>query len=67
MAVTLGSRGEITLDVFERLAWRGESVRVEATALERADATRRAFLSLLARTAGRGASAASSTMTPTPT
>jgi len=49
MAVTLGSRGEITLDVFERVAWRGEPVRVEARALERADATRETFLRLLAR------------------
>lgn len=49
MAVALGSRVEITLDVFERVAWRGESVRIDAAALERADATRNAFLRLLAR------------------
>jgi histidine ammonia-lyase len=49
VAVALGSRAEITLDVFERVAWRGESVRIETSALERADATRKAFLRLLAR------------------
>jgi histidine ammonia-lyase len=49
VAVALGSRAEITLDVYERVAWRGESVRIEASALERADATRTAFLRLLAR------------------
>ena len=49
MAVALGSRVEITLDVFEQVAWRGESVRIEAVALERADDTREAFLRLLAR------------------
>jgi histidine ammonia-lyase len=49
MTVTLGSRVEITLDAFERVAWRGESVRIEAAALARADDTRKAFLRLLAR------------------
>jgi histidine ammonia-lyase len=49
VAVALGSRAEITLDVYERVAWRGESVRIEASALERAEATRTAFLRLLAR------------------
>ena len=49
MALALGSRDEITLEVFERVAWRGEAVRIETAALERADATRKAFLALLAR------------------
>ncbi len=49
MAVTLGSRVEITLDVFERVAWCGESICVAPSALQRADETRRAFLRLLAR------------------
>ena len=47
MTVALGSRIEITLDVFERVAWRGEPVRIEAAALERADDARKAFLRLL--------------------
>ena len=34
MTVALGSRIEITLDVFERVAWRGEPVRIEAAALD---------------------------------
>lgn len=49
MAVMIGSRSEITLEVFERVAWRGEGVRVAAEALRRADATRAAFLRLLDR------------------
>ncbi len=47
--VVLRSRVEITLDVFERVAWRGEPVRVEVSALEAADAAREAFLRLVAR------------------
>jgi histidine ammonia-lyase len=49
MSVALGSRVEISLDVFERVAWGGESVRVEAAALQRVDETREAFLRLLSR------------------
>lgn len=49
MPVVLGSRFEITLEVYERVAWGRESVRLEPGALERADATRTAFLRLLAR------------------
>jgi histidine ammonia-lyase len=49
MAVTIGSRSGITLELFERVAWRGEGVRVAAEALRRADATRAAFLRLLDR------------------
>ena len=41
--VVLGSRVEITLEVFERVAWRAEPVRVEPSALEAADAARVAF------------------------
>jgi histidine ammonia-lyase len=47
--VVLGSRVEITLEVFERVAWHGEPVRVEASALEAADAAREAFRRLIAR------------------
>ena len=47
MAVMLASRVEITLDVFERVAWRREPVAVAPAALERADETRAAFLRLL--------------------
>ncbi len=47
--VVLGSRGDITLEVFERVAWRGEPVRVEVSALEAADVAREAFLRLIAR------------------
>ncbi len=47
--VVLGSRVDITLDVFERVAWRGEPVRFEVSALEAADAAREAFLRLIAR------------------
>ena len=49
MSVALGSRVEITLDVYERVAWRGEPVRIEAAALERADDARASFLRLLTR------------------
>ena len=35
--------------MFERVAWRGEPVRIEASTLERADAAREAFLRLLDR------------------
>lgn len=49
MSVALGSRVEITLDVYERVAWCGEPVRIEAAALERADDTRASFLRLLTR------------------
>ncbi len=47
MAVTLASRREITLDLFERVAWQGEPVRIASSARERADAARAAFLRLL--------------------
>jgi histidine ammonia-lyase len=47
--VVLGSRNEITLEVFERVAWGGEPVRVDASALEVADAARDSFLGLIAR------------------
>ena len=45
----LGSRVEITLEVFERVAWGGEPVRVDASALEVADAARDSFLRLISR------------------
>ena len=48
MAV-LGSRGEITLEVFERVAWNGEGVQVAPEALARVAAAREAFLRLAAR------------------
>ncbi|MCY7304093.1 MAG: aromatic amino acid lyase [Thermoleophilia bacterium] len=49
MTVALGSRTDITLDVFERVAWRGEPIRVSSEALVRVDAARAAFLRLLAQ------------------
>jgi histidine ammonia-lyase len=49
MPVELGSRSEITLEVFERVAWGGESVRIKPVVLERVEATRTAFLRLLSR------------------
>ncbi len=49
MVVVLGSRVEITLDVFEQVAWRDAPVRIEATTLQLADAAREAFLRLIAR------------------
>jgi histidine ammonia-lyase len=48
MAVRLASRSDITLEAFERVAWRGEKVEIAATAVERADAARSAFLRLAA-------------------
>ncbi len=47
--VELGSRFDIDLDAFERVAWRGESVRVDPAALERADAARSSFLKLVSQ------------------
>jgi len=47
--VVLRSRLDITLDVFERVAWGGEPVRVDPSALEAADAVRESFLRLIAR------------------
>jgi histidine ammonia-lyase len=49
VAVELSSRADITLDVFERVAWQGETVSVATAALERADLARAAFLRLLER------------------
>ena len=49
MAVAVSSRADITLDSFERVAWRGEAVEVAAAALRRADAARESFLRLAAR------------------
>src|SRR6266487_1603050 len=49
MAVTLSSRSEITLELFERVAWRDEGVMVAAKAVERVEAARAAFLRLLER------------------
>ncbi len=49
MAVTLSSRSQITLELFERVAWHGEAVAVPAGTLQHADAARAAFLRLLAR------------------
>jgi histidine ammonia-lyase len=47
VTVTLASRFDITLDAYERVAWRGESVRIAPEAAWRVDAARSAFLSLL--------------------
>ena len=47
--VVLGSRAGITLAVFEEVAWRGEPVLVEASALQAADVARDAFLRLSSR------------------
>jgi histidine ammonia-lyase len=47
--VVLGSRREITLETFERVAWRGERVRIAPEALARVAAAREAFLRLAAR------------------
>jgi len=47
VAVTLASRADITLEAFERVAWRGESIDIAPEALERIDAARAAFLRLI--------------------
>jgi histidine ammonia-lyase len=47
--VVLGSRHDITLDAFERVAWNGEPIRVSPEAVARVDAAREAFLRLAAR------------------
>jgi histidine ammonia-lyase len=49
VAVELTSRADISLEAFEHVAWRRESVRVSAVALARADDARTAFLRLLER------------------
>jgi histidine ammonia-lyase len=47
--VTLASRNDITLEAFERVAWRGEGVAIAPAALERVEAARAAFLRLVSR------------------
>jgi histidine ammonia-lyase len=47
MTVVLAERAELTLDVFERVAWGGEGVRISSAALERIAAARTAFEALL--------------------
>jgi hypothetical protein len=49
VAIVLSTRRDITLDVFERVAWQGESVSIPAATLERVDRARTAFLRLLDR------------------
>ncbi len=47
MSVVLSSRADLTLDVFERVAWRGEPVRLDDVALARIADARAAFELLL--------------------
>jgi histidine ammonia-lyase len=47
MTFTLSSRFDLTMDAYERVAWRGEPVRIAPEAVERADAARDAFLRLV--------------------
>lgn len=47
MTIILKSRHDITLDVAERVGWRGEPVRIAAVALERMAAARAAFERLI--------------------
>ena len=47
MTVVLAKRRDIDLDAFQRVAWRGDDVRVADEALERMAACRRSFLALL--------------------
>jgi histidine ammonia-lyase len=49
MAVTVSSRSQVTLELFERVAWRGEPVEIPAATRRHADTTRAAFLRLLDR------------------
>ena len=49
MAVALGSRRDITLEAWERIAWGREHVRVESAVLGRIDAARASFLRLIDR------------------
>jgi len=49
MAVTISSRSQITLELFERVAWRGGAVEIPVGTLRQADAARAAFLRLLDR------------------
>jgi histidine ammonia-lyase len=47
MTVSLANRFDITLDAVERVAWRGEAVRLVPAALERIGMARAAFLRLI--------------------
>ena len=47
MTVVLANRRDINLDAFERVAWRGEDVRIADEALERMADCRSSFLALL--------------------
>ncbi len=47
MAVVLTTRGDITLEAFERVAWRGEPVRIAEAALKRIAEARDSFLRLI--------------------
>jgi histidine ammonia-lyase len=49
VTVTLRTRSDITLDVYERVAWCGETVDIGRDALGSIDAARAAFLRLAAR------------------
>ena len=49
MGVALGSRRDITLEAWERIAWGREHVRVESAVLGRIDAARASFLRLIDR------------------
>src|SRR6476619_5460589 len=49
MAVVLDSRADITLELFERVAWGGESASIAPAALERIDEARQSFLRLAAQ------------------
>jgi histidine ammonia-lyase len=45
--VTLGSRHDITLDAYRRVAWEGDSVAIAAEAIEQMAEANRAFLALI--------------------
>lgn len=47
MPVWIADRTDLTLDVVERVAWRGEPIRLAPEALERIAASRRSFVDLL--------------------
>jgi histidine ammonia-lyase len=49
VAVSISTRADITVDAFERVAWRGQPVAIAAEALERVEAARAGFLRLLER------------------
>jgi histidine ammonia-lyase len=49
MPLELNARAEITLDLYHRVAWRGQGLRLGARAIQRMTERRRQFLDLLDR------------------